>query len=80
MEILQPRKINKMFSFSLFSLLQLYRRFKGGMLEAHPKEKAIVVNYKLEAAVYGDGDVVDPMLADKKVNNKKQICFMFHHS
>lgn len=37
------------------------------MLEAHPKEKAIVVNYKLEAAVYGDGDVVDPMLADKKV-------------
>lgn len=38
------------------------------MLEAHPKEKAIVVNYKLEAAVYGDGDVVDPMLADKKVN------------
>lgn len=54
--------------FSLFShSLPPLRRFKGGMLEAHPKEKAIVVNYKLEAAVYGDGDVVDPMLADKKV-------------
>lgn len=37
------------------------------MLEAHPREKSIIVNYKLEAAVYGDGDVVDPMLADKKV-------------
>lgn len=38
------------------------------MLEAHPREKSIIVNYKLEAAVYGDGDVVDPMLADKKVS------------
>lgn len=37
------------------------------MLEAHPREKSIIVNYKLEAAVYGDGDVVDPMLKDKKV-------------
>jgi Kinesin-associated protein (KAP) len=43
------------------------------MLEAHPREKSIIVNYKLEAAVYGDGDIADPMLADKKVrgsNNK----------
>lgn len=37
------------------------------MLEAHPSEKSIIVNYKLEAAVYGDGDIMDPMLADKKV-------------
>lgn len=44
------------------------RRFKGGMLEAHPREKSIIVNYKLEAAVYGEGDVVDPMLKDKKVS------------
>lgn len=43
-----------------------YRRFKGGMLEAHPAEKSIIVNYKLEAEVYGNG-IVDPMLADKKV-------------
>lgn len=40
------------------------------MLEAHPLEKSIIVNYKLEAAVYGESDVVDPMLADKKVNAK----------
>jgi Kinesin-associated protein (KAP) len=39
------------------------------MLEAHPREKSIIVNYKLEAAVYGEGDMlVDPMLADKKVS------------
>lgn len=41
------------------------------MLEAHPREKSIIVNYKLEAAVYGDKDVVDPMLADKKVSRSR---------
>lgn len=58
---------------SIIFTFSLCRRFKGGMLEAHPREKSIIVNYKLEAAVYGDGDVVDPMLADKKVC--KQILF-----
>jgi hypothetical protein len=43
------------------------------MLEAHPREKSIIVNYKLEAAVYGDNDVVDPMLADRKVSGKKRL-------
>lgn len=42
------------------------------MLEAHPREKSIIVNYKLEAAVYGDGQTVDPMLADKKVSWRQQ--------
>lgn len=37
------------------------------MIEPHPTEPSIIVNYKLEAAVYGDKDVSDPMLADKKV-------------
>lgn len=46
----------------------LHRRFKGGMIEPHPTESSIIVNYKLEAAVYGDKDISDPMLADKKVN------------
>jgi hypothetical protein len=56
------------------------------MLEAHPREKSIIVNYKLEAAVYGDNDVVDPMLADRKVsgkndcgNNNKQIVKAVNH-
>jgi Kinesin-associated protein (KAP) len=42
------------------------------MLEAHPREKSIIVNYKLEAAVYGDHDVADPMLADKKVRGREK--------
>jgi hypothetical protein len=45
-----------------------FRRFKGGALEPHPNECSIIVNYKLEAAVYGCKDMsADPMLADKKV-------------
>jgi len=40
------------------------------MIEPHPTEPSIIVNYKLEAAVYGDKDVSDPMLADKKVREK----------
>lgn len=71
-------KVEKSIKFSLFTS---YRRFKGGMLEAHPREKSIIVNYKLEAAVYGEGDVVDPMLKDKKVklttttsNKTKAFC------
>lgn len=57
-------------SITNFHFFPLFRRFKGGMLEAHPREKSIIVNYKLEAAVYGDNDPVDPMLADKKVRGK----------
>ena len=62
-------------SITIFTFFSLLRRFKGGMLEAHPREKSIIVNYKLEAAVYGDGDGpnVDPMLADKKVRKKINI-------
>jgi len=46
------------------------------MLEAHPTEKSIIVNYSLEAAVYSDGVHPDPMLKDKKVsasNNNNNI-------
>ncbi|KAG5681802.1 hypothetical protein PVAND_011210 [Polypedilum vanderplanki] len=42
------------------------KRFKGGIIEPHPSEPSIIVNYKLEAAVYGERDIADPMLADKK--------------
>lgn len=35
------------------------------MIEPHPTEPSIIVNYKLEAAVYGDRDI--SMLTDKKV-------------
>lgn len=43
------------------------------MIEPHPTEPSIIVNYKLEAAVYGDKDVSDPMLADKKVRSLMAI-------
>uniref|UniRef100_A0A7G3APG4 Putative kinesin associated protein kap n=1 Tax=Lutzomyia longipalpis TaxID=7200 RepID=A0A7G3APG4_LUTLO len=40
------------------------KRWKGGSIEPHPTEKAIIVHYKLEAAVFGEPG--DPMLEDKK--------------
>lgn len=40
------------------------KRWKGGTIEPHPTEKALIVNYKLEAAVFGEPG--DPMLEDKK--------------
>jgi hypothetical protein len=65
------KKVGKK-SITNFHFLSYYRKVKGGMLEAHPREKSIIVNYKLEAAVYGDNDVVDPMLADRKVRKEKK--------
>ncbi|XP_055375218.1 kinesin-associated protein 3 isoform X2 [Condylostylus longicornis] len=40
------------------------KKWKGGTIEPHPTEKALVVNYQLEAAVFGEPD--NPMLEDKK--------------
>ncbi|EAT46662.1 AAEL002152-PA [Aedes aegypti] len=40
------------------------KRWKGGTIEPHPTEKALIVNYKLEAAVFGEPG--DPMLEDRK--------------
>uniref|UniRef100_A0A1L8DUQ1 Putative kinesin associated protein kap n=1 Tax=Nyssomyia neivai TaxID=330878 RepID=A0A1L8DUQ1_9DIPT len=43
------------------------KRWKGGSIEPHPTEKAIIVHYKLEAAVFGEpGNPGDPILEDKK--------------
>lgn len=44
-----------------------HRRWKGGTIEPHPTEKALIVNYKLEAAVFGEPG--DPMLEDRKVSH-----------
>lgn len=41
-----------------------YRRWKGGLIEPHPTEKALIVNYKLEAAVFSEPE--NPMLEEKK--------------
>lgn len=42
------------------------RRWKGGTIEPHPTENALIVNYKLEAAVFSE-QPNDPMLEQKKV-------------
>lgn len=46
------------------------RRWKGGSIEPHPTDKALIVNYQLEATVFGDPN--NPMLEEKKVS-----CFLF---
>ncbi|KAJ6599380.1 Kinesin-associated protein 3, partial [Pseudolycoriella hygida] len=38
------------------------KRSKGGSIEPHPTEKAIILNYTLEAKVFGEPG--DPMLED----------------
>ena len=40
------------------------RRVKAGSIDVHPTEKAIVVNYELEATILGE--MGDAMLAEKK--------------
>uniref|UniRef100_T1IWM8 Kinesin-associated protein 3 n=1 Tax=Strigamia maritima TaxID=126957 RepID=T1IWM8_STRMM len=42
----------------------LKRKVKAGSIDVHPLEKALVVNYELEAAILGE--LGDPMLEDKK--------------
>lgn len=42
----------------------LKRRVKAGSIDVHPTEKAIVVNYELEATILGE--LGDPMLGEKK--------------
>lgn len=39
---------------------------KGGILEPHPTENAIILNYKVEATVFGEPG--DKMVEESKVN------------
>ena len=42
----------------------VFRRVKGGSIDAHPTEKAIIVNYELEAVILGE--MGEPMLGERK--------------
>ncbi|CAL1547744.1 unnamed protein product [Lymnaea stagnalis] len=42
----------------------LKRKVKGGSIDVHPTEKALVVNYELEATILGE--MGDPMLGERK--------------
>ena len=58
--------------FSLFPIIifisykvsSSFRRVKGGNIDAHPTEKAIIVNYELEAVILGE--MGEPMLGERK--------------
>ena len=41
-----------------------YRKVKGGSIDVHPTEKALIVNYELEATILGE--MGDPMLGERK--------------
>lgn len=42
-----------------------FRKIRSGSLDVHPTEKALVVNYDVEALILGE--LGDPMLGDRKV-------------
>ncbi|KAK6618968.1 hypothetical protein RUM44_003349 [Polyplax serrata] len=46
----------------------LKRKIRSGSIDVHPTEKALVVNYELEALILGE--MGDPMLGDKKEYQK----------
>ena len=48
----------------------LKRKVKGGSIDVHPTEKAIVVNYEVEATILGE--LGDPMLGERKESQKVQ--------
>ena len=48
---------------------------KGGSIDVHPTEKAIVVNYELEATILGE--LGDPMLGEKKECQKMWVRYVY---
>jgi len=42
----------------------VFRKYKGGSLEVHPTEKALIVQYEVEATILGE--MGDPMLGERK--------------
>lgn len=52
--------------FCLINYLCCWRKVRSGTLDVHPTEKALVVNYDVEALILGE--LGDPMLGDRKVN------------
>lgn len=57
----------------------MYRKIRSRSIDVHPTEKALVVNYELEALILGD--LGDPLLGDRKVSNLNRLfCMMVSHS
>lgn len=56
----------------IINTLCFRRKVRSGNLDVHPTEKALVVNYDVEAFILGE--LGDPMLGDRKV---KPFSFLF---
>ena len=52
------------YQYHNFFLFLVDRKVKGGSVDVHPTEKALVVNYELEATILGE--MGDPMLGERK--------------
>ena len=52
-----------------------YRKVKGGTIDVHPTDKAIVVHYELEAMILGE--MGDPMMGERKECQKVYGLFLF---
>uniref|UniRef100_A0A1I8Q867 Kinesin-associated protein 3 n=1 Tax=Stomoxys calcitrans TaxID=35570 RepID=A0A1I8Q867_STOCA len=59
-----PLKINSKVMQTSDDAKFIKKRWKGGSIEPHPTDKALIVNYQLEATVFGDPN--NPMLEEKK--------------
>jgi hypothetical protein len=46
----------------------LKRRIKGGSIDVHPTEKALIVNYEVEATILGE--LGNPMVGERKESQK----------
>lgn len=54
-----------MLCLSCLTYFSYFRKVRSGNLDVHPTEKALVVNYDVEALILGE--LGDPMLGDRKV-------------
>jgi hypothetical protein len=50
------------------------RKIRSRSIDVHPTEKALVVNYELEALILGD--LGDPLLGDRKVSKLLLVKFI----
>lgn len=48
--------------------LMVFRKVKGGSLDVHPTEKALIVQYEVEATIMGE--MGGPMLGERKACQK----------
>lgn len=57
--------VGTMYKYIMFIL---HRKVKGGSLDVHPTEKALIVQYEVEATIMGE--IGGPMLGERKACQK----------